>query len=88
MSRLIRSDEYQIDEIDGETLLYHAGKSETLFLNETAAMVWYLCDGSRSEKDVVDLLSESYPGSEASIAEDVKEAIHGFVEFGGLQIEG
>ncbi|GJL81599.1 MAG: hypothetical protein DHS20C01_12330 [marine bacterium B5-7] len=83
----LRDDAYQVNEMDGELLLYHAGKTETLYLNESAAMVWYLCDGERSEKDIVELLSESYPEAAESMSDEVREAIEVFVEFGGIEFK-
>jgi hypothetical protein len=82
-----RNDEYHVDEIDGEILLYHAAKTKSLRINETAAMVWYLCDSKRSQAEIVELLVDSYPEVAASIPADVQETINQFVEFGGLSLE-
>lgn len=81
-----RDDEYFLEEIDGEMLLYHAAKSETLYLNESAAIVWYLCDGERSEQDIVDLLAQSYPEDSENIPNQVKESLQSFIEFGGVTL--
>ena len=82
-----RNEEYQITEIEGELVLYHAGRSDTLFLNEYAAIVWYLCDGERSESGITQLLSESYPESAENMANEVKETIGGFIDYGGLDLK-
>lgn len=80
-----RNDEYQIENIDGETMLYHAGKTDTLYLNESATIVWYLCDGERSEQDIVNLLKENYPDSISPIEDGVREALQSFTDFGGIE---
>ena len=77
-------DEYFLEELDGEILLYHAGKTETLYMNESAAIIWYLCNGERSEQAIVDLLSESYPDQCDSLAAEVRESLEAFVDFGGI----
>ncbi len=83
---LIRNDEYQIEEIDGELLLYHAGKTETLYLNESAAMVWYLCNGKMTQSEMIKMFSESYPEHAETMAADIDVAVQAFIEFGGLTI--
>jgi len=82
-----RNDEYQIEDIDGELLLYHAGKTETLYLNESAAMLWYLFNNERTEQELSDLLVESYPDQAEAIPAQVAEAIQAFVEFGSVELK-
>ncbi len=69
---------------DGETLLYRPGARKAIHLNQTAAVVWKLCDGSRSVQDIIDLLKGEYPGSEADVAADVLGAIEKLVAEGAL----
>jgi len=40
---------FKIEYIDGETLLYHVGETRTVYLNDTASMIWTLCDGKMSK---------------------------------------
>jgi hypothetical protein len=47
--------------IEGEVLLYHPQKTRAVYLNSMAAIVWSLCDGSRHVREIIDLISESYP---------------------------
>lgn len=82
-----RLDEYQVSEMDGELLLYHAGKTEVLYLNEPAAMVWYLCDGERRVREIVELLCESYPDAADSIPTEVDDALRQFLDFGGIELK-
>ncbi len=82
-----RVEEYQIEEIDGELLLYNAGSLETIYLNEPAAIVWYLCDGERSIGDIVGLLAESYPDASESIASDIRDILQSFEDHGCVAFE-
>jgi pyrroloquinoline quinone biosynthesis protein D len=68
---------------DGARLQYDDVRSEHLLLvpegavrlNETAARVLELCDGSRSPEEIVAALSPHYAG--ADIADDVHELLGG-----------
>jgi len=64
-----------VEEMEGENLLYRLGTHKAIHLNETATIIWKLCDGSRTVQDIVDLLKQEFPGSEADIALDVAEAV-------------
>jgi Coenzyme PQQ synthesis protein D (PqqD) len=47
--------------VEGEVLLYHPQKTRAVYLNPTAAIIWGLCDGSRSVREIMRLIGESYP---------------------------
>jgi hypothetical protein len=71
--------DFQIEQIDGETLLYQHQLKRVIYLNESAALVWHLCDGRRSVADIIDLLINSYADIEDTVRADVIEAIDGLV---------
>jgi len=77
---------FKIEEIDGETLLYHLGQTKTVYLNESATIIWQLCDGKRSIKDIVAMLQSHYPDQADSIENDVSAAIDQFVEEGAVEL--
>jgi len=77
---------FRIEEIDGETLLYHLGQTKTVYLNESATIIWRLCDGQRSVSEIVSMLQAHYPDHADSIAEDVNAAIDQFVEEGAVEL--
>ncbi len=79
-----RDPDYRLEELDGELLLYHPAKTETLYLNETAAIIWQLCDGSRSDHEIVEMLKESFPEASDSIEGDVKAALGEIEAMGGI----
>jgi hypothetical protein len=64
-----------VEDMDGETLLYRLGAHKAIHLNQIAAVIWKLCDGTRSVQDIVDLLCAQYPGVEADVDTDVHSAV-------------
>ena len=66
---------FVLEEMDDEALLYHEGLKKTIYLNETAAVIWKLCDGERTIQDIIDLLNQAYADSGDRVDADVAEAI-------------
>jgi hypothetical protein len=71
--------DFQIELIEGETLLYQPQLKRVVYLNESAALVWHLCDGQRSVADIIEFLVNSYPETEDAVRADVIEAIDNLV---------
>jgi hypothetical protein len=44
---LSRKDEIVVQEVDGEVLIYDLRANKAFCLNETSALIWHACDGSR-----------------------------------------
>jgi len=78
--------EFSLEQIDDELLLYHPAKTKAVYLNETAALVWQLCDSNRSVSDIVSLLEENYPESD-SIKGDVEKTLQELQETGAVEIK-
>jgi hypothetical protein len=68
-----------------EVLLYHPQNTRAIYLNSTAAIIWGLCDGIRSVREIVRLIGESYPESD-STAKDVLVTLNELQENGVLVI--
>jgi hypothetical protein len=73
-----------VEEMEGENLLYRLGGHKAIHLNDTATLIWKLCDGSRTVQAIIDLLTKEYPGSETAVAADVQEAIELLANEGAL----
>lgn len=78
--------EFSLEEIDDELLLYHPAKTKAVYLNETAALVWQLCDSKRSVSEIVSLLEENYPESD-SIKNDVEATLQQLADNGAVEIK-
>ena len=63
--------DYRMEELDGEILLFDPATTETFYLNETAAVIWRLCDGQRTTAEIAELLQEAFRDAEGRIAEEV-----------------
>jgi len=77
--------EFSLEEIDDELLLYHPAKTKAVYLNETAALVWQLCDSKRSVSEIISLLEENYPESD-SISNDVEATLKQLADNGAVEI--
>ncbi|MFZ1883838.1 MAG: PqqD family protein [Rhodoplanes sp.] len=57
--------------VEGEVLLYHPQETRAVYLNPTAAVIWGLCDGKRSAREIIRVIGESYPDAVTTLTEDV-----------------
>lgn len=76
----------EVEEMDNESLLYRRPRKTASYLNETATVIWKLCDGSRSTDDIVNILSMSYPEATDQIRADVTATIEQLIEAGALRM--
>ncbi len=65
----------RFEELDGEAVVYDRQGKRATYLNETAAVIWKLCDGSRSVHEIVGLLAQEYPEAAGTMEGDVREAV-------------
>lgn len=70
-----QADDFRLETLDNEVLLYHPLRTETIYLNESAALIWRLCDGQRTTDDITELLKDAFPDTERAIDEDVRSAL-------------
>jgi hypothetical protein len=54
---LSRKDNIVVQELDGEVMIYDLAKDKAFCLNETSALVWQACDGSRSVTEISEFVS-------------------------------
>ena len=55
---------FHCERMGGELLLHNPAGTKVLYLNETAALIWQLCDGQRTTDEVRELLRGSFPESD------------------------
>ncbi|MEQ1911186.1 MAG: PqqD family protein [Vicinamibacterales bacterium] len=75
----------RLERIGDEVLLYHPGLTKAVYLNGTASLIWQLCDGQRSDEDIVVLLREGFPDEGADIAGDVHATLQRFSDEGAIE---
>lgn len=61
--------------MDGEVLIFNPATTTTVYLNETAKIVWDLCE-SLSVEEMIRALQLQYPEQADNIADDVSAAIN------------
>ena len=72
--------DYRLEKLENEILLYHPAKTQVLYLNETASLIWKLCDGTRTTAEITQLLEDAFPEHAAKIRDEVDSTLRSFVE--------
>jgi hypothetical protein len=65
----------RFEELDGESVVYDRSGKRATYLNDTATLIWKLCDGTRGIPEIVDLLGKEYPESAGALETDVRDTI-------------
>jgi Coenzyme PQQ synthesis protein D (PqqD) len=73
-----------LEEIDEDICLYRPDIDEVLVLNQSAADVWRLADGTLTEAEVLDCLARAYARAPADLAADVDAALTDLIQRGYL----
>jgi hypothetical protein len=55
-------------------------------MNETASIIWRLCDGKRSIVEITELIKDSYPEAGDRTREDVEATLQIFNDHGAITI--
>jgi hypothetical protein len=82
----IQSPDYHLEMLDGELILYHLDDTKILYCNETASVIWRLCDGQQSIEEIINLLSRAYPDAAGDMASDVEATLQRFLEAGSIEL--
>ncbi len=70
-----RKADYRLEELDGELLIYHPTEANVVYCNQTASLIWHLCDGTHTAAEISALLSDAYPEAATSIPADVEATL-------------
>jgi coenzyme PQQ biosynthesis protein PqqD len=81
-----RKTDYRLEQLDGEMVLYHPSETKILYFNQSASLIWQLCDGERSAAEIIRMLSESYPESAGEISSDVQSTLQQFEQQGCIEL--
>ena len=79
--------EFTLEELDNELLLYHPTSTTTVYMNETASIIWRLCDGRRTVLEIIELIRASYPDTADSAQADVESTLRTFNENGAITLQ-
>lgn len=78
--RVCLKPDFIMEKIDNEITVYHPTLTTSLYMNDSGAVVWELCDGKRRVSEIIAILREAYPESSNQIKDDVIMTIHHLVE--------
>jgi hypothetical protein len=81
-----REPDYRLEMIDGELLLYHLNETKILYCNQTASLIWRLCDGQKTVGEIASLLQEAYPEAAEAIAADVQATLGQFLAHNSISL--
>ena len=77
---------FELEEIDGELLLYSPESTRSIYMNSTASIIWRLCDGLLTIGEIIDLLNEAFPEAADAIEKDVVDSIELFVSNNAIEL--
>ena len=72
--------DWRLEQMDEELLLFQPAEGRVLYCNQTAGLVWRLCDGERTVGEIVALLAEAYPEAGDALPADVARALQAFAD--------
>lgn len=81
-----RKPDYRLEMIDNELLLYHPTQTIIMYCNQTASLVWQLCDGQRTLPEIIALLCDAYPDAADAIPGDVESLLQTFLQHGAIEL--
>ena len=71
-----RNESYIVEKImDDEVILYNRSNHHIHNLNRTAAILWNLCDGEMTIKEMITYLHNNFKGNRKTIGDDVASAL-------------
>jgi hypothetical protein len=74
-----------MERLGNEVLLLDRKEAKTIYLNQTAAIVWQLCDGSRTVADIAKHLGTAYPKVKG-VRDDVQTAMTQLANQGAIEL--
>lgn len=78
--RVCLKPDYLLEKIDNEITVYHPSLVTSLYMNDSSAVIWELCDGERRISDIIEILQDAYPENDRQIKNDVIRFITQLVE--------
>lgn len=66
---------FLLEELDGELMLYSIATTKIFALNQSAALIWQLCNGQHTVEAITTALAEAYPESQAEIGPQVAQTL-------------
>ena len=75
-----KKQDYILEQEEGEIIVFHPSSARSFYLNESASVIWEMCDGDRRVSDIIAELSSAYPEQASELEKDVVETIQLFID--------
>ncbi len=85
MDKPKQKSDYRLEMINDELLLFHPTQTTILYCNQTASLIWQLCDGQRTTQEINQLLRTAFPESADTIEADVATTLKQFEQHGAIE---
>lgn len=84
LNTVVAKDSHQIIDrvVDGEALLIHLQSGDYFSLNDTGTIVWENIDGSRTVRDLAEIVVAEYEGDRDLIVADVLSLVNRLADEG------
>jgi hypothetical protein len=76
---------FKIEELGDDFILYDEFKDEIFLLNKSAKIVFDMCDGNFTFKEIVDIISDNLKTPKEIILKDVKKILNEFIKKGIIE---
>lgn len=84
ISRPKRREDWALEPFENAFVLYDPKSERVLEFSPSAAVIWQLCDGTRTQEEIATLLAEAYPDSADQIHADVVATLAAFIAHGSV----
>ncbi|SDP79360.1 PqqD family protein [Desulforhopalus singaporensis] len=79
--------DYTIEKFDNEILLYSEVGTQALYLNDTAYLIWVLCEKDITVNQIVSSLEEIYPDNKGRLRSEVESTLEMLRSSGAVTLE-
>lgn len=76
---------YRLEALDDEVLLYSQDETQVLYCNPSASLIWQLCDGRRTVREIISLLDAAFPDAAGAVSGDVEAALDELARHGAIE---
>ena len=83
--KISQSNEYFVEEVEGEWLLFKPESQKAIYLDETASLIWQMCDESRDATELANEIASHYPDSAETVKNDVISALELLYSHGAIK---
>jgi hypothetical protein len=66
---------YRLEDFGDEVVLYDFSTTQLVYLNDTASLIWRLCDGQRNIGAIKTLLQEAFSNDSELIEDDLRTTL-------------